>query len=126
MNNTNKSVLGILDENIWWISSIYWKWKIHQWSEIWTSLAKVLSMGNIWTILSNKYHPFQCRRGQNTLKLKFTNASDAGDFECQVSTNPKISQVFKLTVVGKKRLCMTWMIKLSTSFSNTLRSWMPW
>jgi len=39
------------------------------------------------------------RRGQNTLKLKFTNASDAGDFECQVSTNPKISQVFKLTVV---------------------------
>lgn len=39
------------------------------------------------------------RRGQNTLKLKFTNASDAGDFECQVSTNPKISQVFELTVV---------------------------
>ena len=43
------------------------------------------------------------RRGQNTLKLKFTNASDAGDFECQVSTNPKISQVFELTVVGECR-----------------------
>ena len=42
-----------------------------------------------------------CRRGQNTLKLKFTNATDAGNFECQVSTNPKISQIFKLTVVGK-------------------------
>ena len=41
------------------------------------------------------------RRGQNTLKLKFTNASDAGHFECQVSTNPKISQDFKLTVVGE-------------------------
>ena len=41
------------------------------------------------------------RRGQNTLKLKFTNATDAGNFECQVSTNPKISQIFKLTVVGK-------------------------
>ena len=40
------------------------------------------------------------RRGQNTLKLKFTNATDAGNFECQVSTNPKISQIFKLTVVG--------------------------
>ena len=40
------------------------------------------------------------RRGQNTLKLKFTNASDAGQFECQVSTSPKISQVFKLRVVG--------------------------
>ena len=50
----------------------------------------------------NKIHcePF-FRRGQNTLKLKFTNASDAGNFECQVSTNPKISQIFKLTVVGK-------------------------
>ena len=35
------------------------------------------------------------------MKLKFSNASDAGNFECQVSTNPKISQVFKLTVVGK-------------------------
>ena len=35
--------------------------------------------------------------------MKFTNASDAGDFECQVSTNPKISQVFKLTVVGEKK-----------------------
>ena len=45
------------------------------------------------------------RRGQNTLKLKFTNASDAGDFECQVSTNPKISQVFELTVVGECSCC---------------------
>ena len=42
-------------------------------------------------------------RERGELKLKFTNASDAGDFECQVSTNPKISQVFKLTVVGEKK-----------------------
>ena len=43
----------------------------------------------------------QCfRRGQNTLKLKFTNASDAGNFDCQVSTNPKISQIFKLNIIG--------------------------
>lgn len=40
------------------------------------------------------------RRGQNTLKLKFTNASDAGNFDCQVSTNPKISQIFKLNIIG--------------------------
>ena len=40
------------------------------------------------------------RRGQNTLKLKFTNASDAGNFECQVSTNPKISQIFTLNIIG--------------------------
>ena len=36
------------------------------------------------------------------MKLKFTNATDAGNFECQVSTNPKISQIFQLTVVGKE------------------------
>ena len=42
------------------------------------------------------------RRGQNTLKLKFTNASDAGNFDCQVSTNPKISQIFKLNIIGIK------------------------
>ena len=50
------------------------------------------------------------RRGQNTLKLKFTNATDAGKFECQVSTNPKISQTFKLTVVGIKTYFFRWQI----------------
>ena len=46
---------------------------------------------------------FSYRRGQNTLKLKFTNASDAGNFDCQVSTNPKISQIFKLNIIGFTR-----------------------
>ena len=41
------------------------------------------------------------RIGDFTLRLKFTSATDAGKFECQVSTNPKISQVFSLKVVGK-------------------------
>ena len=60
----------------------------------------------LYNTFSSKYVRDR-RRGQNTLKLKFTNASDAGDFECQVSTNPKISQVFELTVVGECRHNMT-------------------
>jgi len=36
---------------------------------------------------------------QYTLKIKFVKKSDAGKFECQVSTSPKISQTFSLTVI---------------------------
>jgi len=58
-----------------------------------------LFIGHVKYISDQRFELVSRRRGQNTLKLKFTNASDAGNFECQVSTNPKISQVFKLTVV---------------------------
>jgi len=58
-----------------------------------------LFIGHEKYINDQRFELVSRRRGQNTLKLKFTNATDAGTFECQVSTNPKISQVFKLTVV---------------------------
>lgn len=58
-----------------------------------------LFIGHVKYISDQRFELVSRRRGQNTLKLKFSNASDAGNFECQVSTNPKISQVFKLTVV---------------------------
>jgi len=58
-----------------------------------------LFIGHEKYINDQRFELVSRRRGQNTLKLKFTNATDAGNFECQVSTNPKISQVFKLTVV---------------------------
>lgn len=58
-----------------------------------------LFIGSEKYINDQRFELVSRRRGQNTLKLKFTNASDAGDFDCQVSTNPKISQIFKLNVV---------------------------
>jgi len=58
-----------------------------------------LFIGHEKYINDQRFELVSIRRGQNTLKLKFTNASDAGKFECQVSTSPKISQVFKLRVV---------------------------
>ena len=42
-----------------------------------------------------------CRHGRWTLKLKYVGARDAGRFECQVSTQPKISRTFSLKVVGE-------------------------
>merc|ERR1712110_18890 len=58
-----------------------------------------LFIGHEKYINDQRFELVSIRRGQNTLKLKFTNASDAGQFECQVPTSPKISQVFKLRVV---------------------------
>jgi neurotrimin len=39
--------------------------------------------------------------GDWTLRLSFADDSDAGDYECQISTSPKLSKMFKLNVVGK-------------------------
>jgi len=58
-----------------------------------------LFIGHEKYINDQRFELVSRRRGQNTLKLKFTNATDAGNFECQVSTSPKISQVFTLRVV---------------------------
>lgn len=38
-----------------------------------------------------------------TLKITSPQTRDSGIYECQVSTEPKISQAFKLSVVGKSR-----------------------
>lgn len=37
-----------------------------------------------------------------TLKVSSPQRRDSGTYECQVSTEPKISQAFKLNVVGEK------------------------
>ena len=39
--------------------------------------------------------------GDWTLKVRFVQADDAGDFECQLSTSPKLSKTFRINVVGK-------------------------
>lgn len=38
--------------------------------------------------------------GDLTLRLTFIEATDAGLYECQISTSPKRSKIFKLNVVG--------------------------
>jgi len=58
-----------------------------------------LFIGNEKYINDQRFELVSRRRGESTLKLKFTNASDAGAFECQVSTSPKISQIYKLVII---------------------------
>lgn len=36
-----------------------------------------------------------------TLRLEKAKAADQGEFECQLSTSPKLSKIFRLNVVGK-------------------------
>ena len=42
-----------------------------------------------------------CRPNSKTLKVRFVTTEDAGVFECQVSTSPKLSLIFRLSVLGK-------------------------
>ncbi len=36
-----------------------------------------------------------------TLRLSFTEANDTGEYECQLSTSPKLSTIYTLNVVGE-------------------------
>ena len=113
---------GVVDAHPGRLSLVYWHREIYQRPTIWIGFKEVIlsffeilvdfscEEGTTWGWLTRlnqlknwKDFPFDTfRRGQNTLKLKFTNASDAGNFDCQVSTNPKISQIFKLNIIGIK------------------------
>ena len=39
--------------------------------------------------------------GDWTLRFRLIREADAGSYECQISTSPKLSQIFTLNVVGK-------------------------
>lgn len=43
-----------------------------------------------------------------TLRITSPQPRDSGTYECQVSTEPKISQGFRLSIVGKRFYYMTW------------------
>lgn len=38
-----------------------------------------------------------------TLQVKYVQARDEGEYECQISTDPKKSHIIKLNIVGKLR-----------------------
>ena len=63
--------------------------------------SHILFIGSVRFVHENRYELHQARHGRWTLKLKYVAARDAGRFECQVSTVPKISQTYSLKVVGE-------------------------
>lgn len=38
-----------------------------------------------------------------TLQVKYVQARDEGEYECQISTDPKKSHIIKLNIVGENR-----------------------
>lgn len=58
-----------------------------------------LFIGNEKYINDERFELVTNSKIQYTLKIKFVKKSDAGKFECQVSTSPKISQTFSLEVI---------------------------
>ena len=61
----------------------------------------MLFIGRDRFVHDDRYELIPSRHGRWTLKLKYVTARDAGRFECQVSTVPKLNQTFSLKVVGK-------------------------
>ncbi|TRY67244.1 hypothetical protein TCAL_07661 [Tigriopus californicus] len=61
--------------------------------------SHILYIGRDRFVHENRYELILARHGSWTLKLKYVSARDAGRFECQVSTVPKISQTYALKVV---------------------------
>ncbi len=62
----------------------------------------MLFIGRDRFVHDDRYELISSRHGRWTLKLKYVTARDAGRFECQVSTVPKLNQTFALRVVGKR------------------------
>lgn len=61
--------------------------------------AHMLFIGRDRFVHDDRYELIPSRHGRWTLKLKYVTARDAGRFECQVSTVPKLNQTFSLKVV---------------------------
>ena len=62
----------------------------------------------------DRYELIPSRHGKWTLKLKYVLAQDAGKFECQISTAPKLNQTFTLKVVGR-RMFINLIIEITNS-----------
>ena len=63
-----------------------------------------------------------------TFQIRYVRASDAGSYECQVSTVPKISKLFHLKVVIPK-VCKLWIratSHLQPSYCKPVGVWKKW
>jgi len=63
--------------------------------------SHILFIGRTRFIKDDRYELVASRHGRWTLKLRYAGAADAGKYECQVSSKPKISKTFSLRVVGE-------------------------
>ena len=77
-----------------------------------------------WTLVIKLSPSYYCKKGRRTFiiccwhtqRIRSTEARDAGLYECQVSTEPKISKIYRLHVVGKLLLILLFLSYLLFSF----------
>ena len=82
-------------------NSTFWYFCPFQVSWVRNVDSHMLFIGRDRFVHDDRYELISSRHGRWTLKLKYVGARDAGRFECQVSTVPKLNQTFSLKVVGK-------------------------
>ena len=57
-----------------------------------------------------------------TLQIKYTQMKDAGEYQCQVNTEPKISLPVNLVVAGRRKF---FFIKLCYAVGNNVQTTTP-
>ena len=68
--------------------------------------AHILTVDRYTFIADERFQAFLVEATDTwTLQIKYVQARDAGQYECQVSTEPKMSHFITLNVVGKSSLC---------------------
>jgi hypothetical protein len=67
--------------------------------------AHILTVDRYTFIADERFQAFLVEATDTwTLQIKYVQARDAGQYECQVSTEPKMSHFITLNVVGKSTL----------------------
>lgn len=74
--------------------------------------AHILTVDRYTFIADERFQAFLVESTDTwTLQVKYVQARDAGQYECQVSTEPKMSTFITLNVVGK--LNLIWVVHFS-------------
>lgn len=82
----------------------------------------VLTVGLFTYTTDGRFTALHSERSTNwTLRIDFAQKSDSGSYECQISTEPKISKAFMLHVVGKWRTGKVALVSHSLLFSGVFR-----
>ena len=64
--------------------------------------SHIISVDQMTFIADERFHVFHdAESGSWSLQIKFVQARDDGTYECQVSSEPKISHSVHFSVVGK-------------------------
>ena len=83
--------------------------------------AHILTVDRYTFIADERFQAFLVEATDTwTLQIKYVQARDAGQYECQVSTEPKMSHFITLNVVGKSSLCTLFGPNIQSTYFSVL------